>query len=137
MSDPKAEWRDLPAGKELDYIVSVRLGFYDLEWSYFTNMWWGRKIPGEPQVVIPCWSERLEFAFTLFSTEIGLEWNLFSEDDEWITCELGHFAELAPSRHQMEQATEKTAALAIVRAWLKWQERTDHPAPELPKGTES
>ena len=74
---------------------------------------------------IPHYSIDLNVAFTLLTNDPTLEWNLFSEDDGRITCDLGHWSDDWLD-DKLEQATEKTAALAIAKAWLKWMERTDH-----------
>ena len=159
MSGPKAEWQDLPAGFDIDHVVAEKLGWtiemlqrpeylmkshdrYRLvknsgffeEFDYWSSVdpWEGVRV----FELIPEFSTDLNAAFILLGTEPGLEWNLFS-DFQGITCELGHWNNEPGRADQTEQWNDKTAALAIVKAWLRWQERTDHPAPELPKGTES
>ncbi len=145
MSEQKqADWRTMEAGRDLDRIVANQLG-----WRFEANVDGYFKATSPTGITggyyllqrnsehgMPLYSTDLSAAFTLFSTEPGLEWNLFSEDDDWITCELGHWSDDFHD-DQLVMASEKTAALAICKAWLLWQERTDHPAPEYPKGTEN
>ncbi len=146
-----ADWREMEAGSELDKAVVVAMGWRmqpDSDDSRFINLIFpdGTKWPlfqtEKPWDIImlgntlPHYSTDLNAAFMLFGSEMGLEWNLFSEDDDCITCELGYWRE-PEHADDTEYWTDKTAPLAIVKAWLQWQERTDHPAPEYPKGTEN
>lgn len=129
-------WEHIPPGPLLDRFICEKVGLHVLDGLALTkdgryvNAWVETEHGAKP--IYP-FSTDLSTAFTLFSTELGLEWALFSED-EWITCELGHLNPEPPHDQELEQATELTASLAICKAWLKWQEREDHPAPELPKG---
>ena len=151
MTKQPADWKTMEAGRMLDKAVVVAMGWHmepDPEDPRYTNLihrdgskWplfkaddpWSIMLMGN---TIPHYSTDLNEAFMLFGSELGLEWNLFSEDDDWITCEVGHLNVEPPHEQDFEQATEKTPALAIVRAWLLWQEREDHPAPEYPKAEE-
>lgn len=131
---PKMDWREMGAGRPIDRLIAERLGWqFERRPNGFFAMVKPNGVIGpayarqkDSEHDLPLYSTDLNAAFTLLSTELGLEWNLFSEDDDRITCELGHWFDERYPIEQREQATEKTAALAICKAWLKWMERMDH-----------
>jgi hypothetical protein len=46
----------------------------------------------------------------------GIEYNLFRDNGDWHTCELGYWAHDEGERDELWQATEKEPALAIAKA---------------------
>lgn len=135
MSDPQpVDWKTLPPSPDLDRLIALHLGHEPFSpLAAPDGSWLNCFIQPEPDLppVEVRYSRDDGEALGLLQSEPYIDWNLFTEQDEWITCELGHWSD---DWHddQVEHATEDTVAHAIVKALFAWWERPDHPAPMLP-----
>lgn len=129
-------WRELEPSPELDRIIALHLGLEPFpKVKYADGRWMDCFIqPDSAELPIEVkYSRDTCDAFVILLSEPYIEWNIFTEPDDWITCELGHWSD-DWHNDQLVHATEHTVAHAITKALLFWWEREDHPAPQLKEG---
>lgn len=121
----KANWREMPAGRELDRLIAERLGHptftepipeseRDLYKPGITELSWMR-VNGIP-IPVPHYSTDANAALSLIEgTEEGNDYLLRKLNTGWhIHAYWGDSGKIT--------ATEPTIALAVCRAWLAYQD---------------
>lgn len=134
------DWRSLPPGRDLDRLIATRLGLQVVEG---TAVFWNREGLREYTNVyvqvhgtahpLPEYSTDVNAAVSVFNQEFPLDWSVFSDNSDDVTCDVGHWDIDGEGKDQVWEEGWKDFSLhimvcmAICRAFLSYTDSQDHP----------